>query len=46
VTRPELIKLKRKKINKVISKGGFTDPALDYGKEKRMKLYKGKKRLV
>ena len=46
VTRPELVKIKRKKINKVISKGGFTDPALDYGREKRMKLYKGKKRVV
>lgn len=46
VTRPELVKMKRKKITKIISKGGFTKPALDYGKEKKMKLYKGKKKLT
>jgi len=46
VTRPELVKIKRKGINKVISKAGFTDPALGYGKQRRMKLYKGKKKLT
>lgn len=46
VTRPELIKVKRKGVTKVISKGGFTGPVLDYGKEKKMKLYKGKKRTI
>lgn len=46
VTRPELVKMKRKKITKVISKSGFTEPALDYGKKAKMKLYKGKKKLA
>lgn len=46
VTRPELIKIKRKGVNKVISKKGFTEPALDYGKKRKMKLYKGKKKLA
>jgi hypothetical protein len=46
VPRPEVVKAKRKGVNKFISKSGFTKPALEYGKGKRMKLYKGKKRLV
>ena len=46
VPRPEVVKARRKGITKFISKSGFTDPALEYGKERRMKLYKGKKRLV
>lgn len=46
VTKPELVKMKRRKINKVISKSGFTEPAIDYGKKKRMKLYKGRRRVV
>lgn len=46
VTRPELIKIRRKGVTKVISKGGFTKPALEYGKEKKMKLYKRKKKLM
>ena len=46
VTRPELIRMRRKKVTKVISKGGFTKPALDYGKQKKMKLYQKKKRVV
>jgi len=46
VTRPELIKMKRRRVSKVISKAGFTEPALDYGKKRKMKLYKGKKKLT
>lgn len=46
VTRPELIRIRRKRVSKVISKSGFTKPALDYGKQKRMKLYQRKKRVV
>lgn len=46
VSRPEVIKAYRKGVRKFISKKGFTGPALDYAKQKKMKLYKGKKRLV
>lgn len=46
VPRPEVVKACRKGVTKFISKGGFTEPALEYGKERKMKLYKGKKRLV
>lgn len=46
VPRPEVVKARRKGVTKFISKKGFTDPALEYGKERKMKLYKGKKRLV
>lgn len=45
VTKPELIKMKRRRINRVISKSGFTKPAIDYGKG-RIKLYKGRKRIA
>jgi hypothetical protein len=46
VPRPEVVKAKRKGVTKFISKKGFTKPAIEYCKERRMKLYKGKKRLV
>ncbi len=45
-SRPDLIKAKRRGVTKFVNKGGFTEPAIDYGKEKKMKLYKGKKRLT
>jgi hypothetical protein len=46
VPRPVVVKARRKGITKFISKSGFTDPALEYGKKRKMKLYKGKKRLT
>ena len=46
VSSPEAVKARRKGVTKFISKSGFTDPALEYGKERKMKLYKGKKRVV
>jgi len=46
VPRPEVVKARRKGVTKFISKKGFTNPALEYGKKRKMKLYKGKKRLV
>ncbi|HDH31563.1 MAG TPA: hypothetical protein ENH26_02195 [Candidatus Wolfebacteria bacterium] len=46
VPRPEVVKARRKGVTKFISKSGFTGPALQYGKKRKMKLYKGKKRLV
>ena len=46
VARPEIVKAKRKDVTKFISKGGFTEPALEYGRKRRMKLYKGTKRLT
>ena len=46
ITRPELIKLRRKGVVKVITKSGFTKPALEYGRERRMKLYKRRKKLT
>ena len=46
VYKSVLVKLNRKSIKTVVAKKGFTGPALDYGKKKKMKLYKGRKRLV
>lgn len=46
VPRPEVVKARSRGVTKFISKKGFTKPAIEYGKERRMKLYKGKKRLV
>jgi len=46
VPKPEIIKANRKGVKKFISKNGFTEPALEYGKNHRMKLYKGKKKLT
>jgi len=46
VYRSVLIKLHRKGIKNVVAKKGFTKPAITYAKEKGMRLYKGKKRLV
>ncbi len=46
VPRSIVVRARRKGIVKFINKGGFTKPAIEYGKEKKMKLYKGKKRLV
>jgi len=37
---------RRKGVTKFISKSGFTDPAIEYGKSRKMKLYEGKKRVV
>ncbi len=45
-SRPDLIKAKRKGVTKFINKGGFTKQAVEYGKEKNMKLYEGKKRIT
>ncbi|MBI2124113.1 MAG: hypothetical protein HYU04_02670 [Candidatus Wildermuthbacteria bacterium] len=46
VPRPEVVKARRKGVTKFISRSGFTEPTLAYGEERKMKLYKGKKRLV
>lgn len=46
VPTPEVAKAKRKGVTKFISKSGFTGPALEYGKKRKMKLYKGKKKLT
>jgi hypothetical protein len=46
VPRPEVVKARRKGVTKFISKSGFTAPAVEYGKERKMKLYKGKKKLT
>lgn len=46
VPKPEVVKARRKGVTKFISKSGFTKPALQYGKERKMKLYKDRKRLV
>jgi len=46
VPKPIVIKAKRKGVNKFIAKGGFTEPAIEYGKTHNMKLYKGKKKLT
>lgn len=46
VPKPEVVKANRKGVKKFIAKSGFTDPALEYGKNRGMKLYKGKKKLT
>lgn len=46
VPKPVVIKAKRKGVNKFIAKGGFTEPAIEYGKTHNMKLYKEKKKLT
>ena len=46
VDRGELIKLRRKGINEVVSKKGFTEPAKEYAREKKIRLIKGKKVVV
>ncbi|OGH18458.1 MAG: hypothetical protein A2868_02630 [Candidatus Levybacteria bacterium RIFCSPHIGHO2_01_FULL_40_15b] len=46
VSKPAVVRAKRKGIAKFVNKGGFTKPAIDYGKKARMKLYKGKKKLT
>ena len=42
VTRPELIKMAKKKVKEVESKGGFTEPAIAYRNryQPQMKLFK------
>ncbi len=45
VYKSVLVKAKRRGIKTVVAKKGFTEPALKYGKEKGMKLYKGRKRV-
>ena len=46
VPRPEVVKASRKGVKKFIAKNGFTKPALEYGKDRGMSLYKGKKKLT
>lgn len=46
VSRPVLVKAKRKGVSKFVSKSGFTKPAIEYGKTRNMKLYQGKKKVV
>lgn len=46
VPKPEVVKAKRKGVTTFISKSGFTKPAVEYGKGKKMKLYQGKKKLT
>ena len=46
VTKPELKKFRMKHgTTQVVSKGGFTKPAKQYAKKKRMKLYEGTYRM-
>lgn len=46
VSKPDVVIARRKGVNKFISKSGFTHPALEYGKQRKMHLYKGKKKLT
>ena len=46
VDRGELIKLRRKGINEVVSIKGFTEPAKEYAKEKNIRLIYRKKVIV
>lgn len=46
VDRGELIRLRRKGINEVVSKKGFTGPAKEYAKERKIRLIHGKKVVV
>jgi len=46
VPKPVVVKAWKRGVRKFISKGGFYKPALKFGKTKRMKLYKGKKRVA
>ena len=46
VPKPEVVNAKRKGVSKFISKSGFTQPALEYGKRRRMHLYQGRKKLT
>jgi len=46
VFKSVLVKANRRHIKTVVAKKGFTEPALEYGKEKRMRLYKGKRRVA
>lgn len=46
VDRSTLIKLRRKGINEVVSKKGFTEPAKEYAREKNIRLIQGKKVIV
>ena len=46
VDRGELIRLRRKGINEVVSRKGFTEPAKGYAKEKNIRLIHGKKVVV
>lgn len=46
VDRSTLIKLRRKGINEVVSKKGFTEPAKEYAREKNIRLIQGKKLIV
>lgn len=46
VPKPEIVKAHRKGVVKFIAKNGFTEPALEYGKKHKMKLYEGKKKLT
>ena len=41
-----VVKARRRGVKNVISKKGFTKPAMDYAKSKGMRLYKGKKRVA
>lgn len=43
VDRTTLIKLARKGINEVVSKKGFTEPAIEYAKKRNIKLIHGKR---
>lgn len=46
VHRSVVVRAKMKKVMKVVSKSGFTKPAMEYGKSRGMKLYQGKKKVV
>lgn len=46
VPKPEVVKARRKGVVKFIAKNGFTEPALEYGKKHKMKLYEGKRKLT
>lgn len=46
VSKPEVVRAKRRGVTKFVNKGGFTKPAIEYGKKSKMKLYKGKKKVT
>jgi len=46
VDRGTLIKLRRKGINEVVSKKGFTEPAKECARERNIRLIQGKKVVV
>ncbi len=46
ITKPELEKLIKKGIKEVVSKSGFTQPAIELAKRKKIKLFHKKKKVT